>query len=350
MTEYKAVTLLAPGSLELQMRPVPTPGPSEVLVRVSMAGVCGTDLALYRGQYEVPLPCVMGHEFVGVVEQIGPGVDEAWSGKRVSVEINLCESFARSLGRTCDACGAAEPNHCEKRTVLGILSAEGAFAEYLVAPASNLHALPDAIDDRMAVLVEPMAAAIQTFVLCPVEPDQHVVVLGAGRLGVLIVAAAKAAGARVIAVARTPKRLTLAEAFGADDTLVAGPDLPQRIRDLCGGQLADVVVEVTGNPAGLQSAISLVRPRGTVCLKTTVGEPSTVDLTRIVVDEIQLSASRCGPFADAIAFLEQNKLPLNDWIRSSYPLEKLSDAMEEAKLPGKVLVKVDSKESESFSS
>ncbi len=338
MREFKAMTLLAPRELEMQTHPLPEIGRGQALIRVILAGVCGTDLALYRGQYEVPLPCVMGHEFVGMVEQIGEGVDSRWLDKRVSVEINLCETFSQSPGGACEWCHANTPNHCDTRTVLGIIEADGAFAEYLVVPVSNLHLVPATVNDIEAVLVEPMAAALQTFVMCPLEPGQRVVVLGAGRLGVLIVAAAKAAGAEVTAVSRTVQRLELARAFGADYRLLAGPRLIQDVLGVCDGELADVVVEVTGNPAGLQDAVGLVRPRGTICLKTTVGEPSTVDLTKIVVDEIQLSASRCGPFAEAIRFLEDHSLPLKEWIRASYPLEQLDDAMDAASQPGKILV------------
>lgn len=334
------MVMVEPGSLSEQSQEIRSPEPHEVRVRVLCAGVCGTDLALYSGQYPVPLPCVMGHEFVGVVEEVGTEVHHRWVGRRVAVEINICEDYTQGDGEACPTCGQLSPGHCEKRTVLGIIQAPGAFARYMYAPVSNLHVLPDSIDDTTAVLVEPVAAAIQTFVMCPLDKGhrQRVVVLGAGRLGLLIIAVAAAEGAEVVAVSRTAERLELARKFGAHHAFQTGPELASKIRELGQGELADVVVEVTGNPKGLNDALQLVKPRGTICLKTTVGEPSVVDLTKIVVDEIQLSGSRCGPFAEAIHFLERHPLPLEDWIRASYPLERLGEALEEAKLPGKVLV------------
>lgn len=344
------MVMVEPGTFQAKPQDIRAPEPHEVRVRVLCAGVCGTDLALFSGQYPVPLPCVMGHEFVGVIEEVGADVHHRWVGRRVAVEINVCDEYSQGDGEACPTCGALNPGHCDKRTVIGIIQAPGAFARYLYAPVSNLHVLPDSVDDQTAVLVEPVAAAIQTFVMCPLDKGhrQRVVVLGAGRLGLLIIAVAASEGAEVIAVSRTAERLELARKFGAHHAFQAGPDLESQIRSVNDGKLADIVVEVTGNPAGLGDALKLVRPRGTVCLKTTVGEPSVVDLTKVVVDEIQLSASRCGPFAEAIHFLERHPLPLKEWIRASYPLEQLSDAMEEAKLPGKVLLNPWSSEVQSW--
>lgn len=338
--QFSCMTLVSSRVLEQRMCRLEKPKPHHVLLRVICAGICGTDLAIFHGQYSIPLPCVLGHEFVGVVEDIGEGVHQRWVGKRVAVEINVCQDYACGEGEHCPTCGATEPNHCEKRSVLGIIHAQGAFAQYIHVPVSNLHVIPTTMDNATAVLVEPMAAALQTFEMCRLQHGQRVVVLGAGRLGALIIAAAHAAGAEVIAVARSESRLNHAHAFGAEHTIQAGAgvNLAEQIRSLCKGQLADVVVEATGHTEGLNQAIQLVRPRGTLCLKTTVGQPSLIDLTRIVVEEIQLSASRCGPFATAIHFLEKYELPLQDWIRASYPLEFLEEAMAEARLPGKVLI------------
>ena len=338
MTEqYRAMSLIAPETLELRDKPLKEPGPKEVLVKVSLAGVCGTDLAIYGGHYQVDLPLVLGHEFCGVVAQVGADISTSWIGRRVAVDINnSCLAYQKE--DPCPECKKQMPRHCRTRTVTGIIQMDGAFAEYITVPAQNLHPLPDAISDRAAVLVEPMAAALQTFIMRPLVLDEYVVVLGTGRLGLLIVAAAKSHGAKVIGISRSQVKRDFAKRFGADEILAPSPDLPQQIQEITGGMLADVVVEASGNPEILKDAIELVRPRGTICLKTTAGVPSQIDLTRIIVDEIQLSTSRCGPFAPTIHFLEQHDLPIEDWIQETFPLSQLPQGMEAATQPGKFLI------------
>lgn len=336
---YHAMVLVAPRAFEDQHRTLPALGPHEVLVRVHYAGICGTDLALFRGQYETGLPLVLGHEFSGVVHQVGSAVSEQWEGRRVVAEINnTCVVEQREA--LCRECASHRANHCSERTVIGIDRADGAFAEFVKVSMRNLHPIPDRMSDRVAVLVEPMAAALQTFVLRPLEQGERVVVVGAGRLGCLIIAAARSKGAKVLAVSRSEERRAFALAFGAELALEPTDSLAEQIRAWNNGTLADVAVDVTGHPDGLQTTLDCVRPKGTVCLKTTVGVPTTLDMTRIVVDEIQLSASRCGPYCEAIHFLEQRDLPLDDWFRATFPLGQLALALQEASLPGKVLVDV----------
>lgn len=336
-SNFHAMVLVAPRAFEKQQRTVPTLGPNEVLIRAHYAGVCGTDLALFNGQYEVPLPLVLGHEFSGRVKAVGDDVSEHWIGRRVVADINnTCRSYKRD--NMCPECQRQNSNHCRERTVLGIIEADGAFAEYIRVPAYNLHPIPDVLSDQVAVLVEPMAAALQTFVKRPLEPNERVVVMGAGRLGGLIVAAAKSKGAEVIAISRHAKRRAFAQIFGADHVLAPSPTLSSEIRELWGGELADVVVDATGHPDGLQAALECVRPCGTLCLKTTVGQPSTLAMTRIVVDEIQLSSSRCGSFSEAIHFLEQNPFPFDEWFQGTYPLSQLGSALQAAQEPGKILI------------
>lgn len=338
---YQAMSLVAPRCVEKQQRELPALAANEVLIRNHLAGICGTDLALFRGQYETALPLVLGHEFCGSVKEVGEGVSEHWIGRRVVVEINnSCVSYKRQ--ELCPECASGRSNHCRLRTVVGIAGYDGGFAECTRAPAMNLHPIPDSLDDRVAVLVEPMAAAIQTFVMRPLDVGEKVVVIGTGRLGGLIVAAAKKKGADVIGVSRDPKRRAFAQMFGAQLTLAPSEQLPQQVSEYFGGQLADVVVDATGHPDGFATALACVRPRGTICLKTTVGMPSTIDMTRIVVDEIQLSASRCGPFSEAIHFLEQHPFPWEEWFVASYPMCDLGMAFQAADQPGKILVDLQS--------
>lgn len=334
---YTAMILASPKVLLPQERRLTPLGPFEVWLRLRKAGICGTDIALYKGQYTMPLPLVLGHEFCGEVVEIGSHVDPSWRGQRVVGEINQsCLAFHKPT--ICPECKAGQPTHCEERLVTGILNADGAFSEYLRLPAANLHRLPASISDEEAVFVEPLAAAIQTFALRPLPPEACLVVLGAGRLGLLIIGVAKSLGAKVIAVTRSSLRQEAALRFGADTVLSPKDSLPSELRRLHHGRLPDAVVETTGQPDGLEQALSLVHPRGCVYLKTTCGLPSPLPLTTAVVHEIQFSASRCGPFEQAIDFLQTHPLPLFSWIAASYPLSEIETAILSAESPGKVLL------------
>lgn len=332
-----AAVLEAPGRLVLHPRPIRAPGRLEARVRVLAAGICGTDLALCSGDYPVDLPLVPGHEWVGVVEAVGEGVIPEMLGARVVGEINYtCRSWEREA--VCAACDRDLDNHCLERVVQGIIRADGAWATDLVLPAGNLHAVPTGVAERHAVLVEPLAAAIQTFELAPVFPGDHVVVLGAGRLGALIAQVARLRGARVIVVSRSPEKRKRAKKLGAKHVLAVDADLPRSVRDLTGPLGADLVVEATGSPDGLRLAQALVRPRGTIALKTTCGLPAQLDATRAVVDEVQISTSRCGPFQKAIGMLRDEKLKLDPLLAGRFPLSRVHEALEAARGGGKIIL------------
>jgi len=346
-----AAVLLAPRELRLEVRPRAALAHADVRARVRRAGVCGTDVAIYRGDYRVPLPRVLGHEWSGEVIEVARRDDEAWLGRRVTAEINR-HCAARGEAALCPLCARALPTHCATRAVTGIVGADGAFAEEIVVPAGTLVALPESLDDDAAVLVEPFAAALQVFALSPVAPGELVVVLGAGRLGALIALVAERLGARVVAVGRGRTRQRLAP-FGVpveladvaarivpDDPLAAAPSaLLERVRALSDGVGADLVVEATGRAEGLATALDLVRPRGTVALKSTPGRPvARFDLTRAVVNEVRLQGSRCGSFAEALVFLERHPLPLDALIEASFPLAEAGRALDEAALGGKFVL------------
>ncbi len=212
---YSIAVLSAPGEISLQARTAPELAKNEVAIAVAYAGVCGTDLAIYSGEYDVPLPLVQGHEFTGYVTRVGPEVPSDLLGKLVTSEINnTCLSYDRP--EKCPACRRGFPNHCTQRTVLGIVGCDGAFAQSVRVPFRNIHVLPDVVSPREGVFVEPLAAAIQTFELSPVGEGDVVAVLGVGRLGTLLCAVAKNRGAEVIALDVKQDALERAASFGAD--------------------------------------------------------------------------------------------------------------------------------------
>ena len=263
-------------------RPVPERGSGDTLVRVSQAGVCSTDLELTRGY--MGFAGVPGHEFVGAVEE---SPQPELVGKRVVGEINVV------CGR-CDLCLSGLGSHCRNRSVLGILKHDGAFADYLRLPAANLHVVPDAVDDDHAVFTEPLAAALQVTKQVPMGPQTWVTVLGGGRLGLLVAQVLRNAGCPVRVVGRNPRTLELCEKWQVRSRLL-GDIRPRHDQD--------VVVDCTGSAAGFELALAMVRPRGTIVLKSTVAEGKPLNLAPVVVDEISVVGSRCGPFAEALAVL-----------------------------------------------
>jgi threonine dehydrogenase-like Zn-dependent dehydrogenase len=267
----------------------------EAQVRVLVAGICNTDIELTRGYY--PFAGVPGHEFVGVFD-----------GKRVVGEINA------SCGK-CEACRAGRRTHCEKRTVLGIKDRNGAFAEFLSLPRENLHEIPDSISDEEAVFVEPLAAALEIQEQVRITSDDRVLVVGYGKLGRLI--------AQTLAL--TGCRLTIA---------TKAEPLPPHSG-------FDIAVECTGNPEGFAIARNALRPRGTLVMKSTYAGNVNLNASSIVVDEITLVGSRCGPFAPAIELLAAEKIDVRSMIHAIYPLDRALEAFEHAQRPGtlKILVR-----------
>ena len=340
MVETTGAELTAPYTVRLRSWRESALRAHEVLVEVRAAGVCGTDIAIYTGTYVVPLPLVLGHEFCGVVREVGESAGRALVGKRVVGEINnTCLAWRRP--DPCPACKDGRPSHCTQRTVLGITGAHGAFATHVRVPERSLHVVPDDVSDETAVFIEPLAAAIRTFELSPFAEGSCIVVLGAGRLGTLVVWVARQLGGQVIAVAQSERSRRRALAFGAE--LAFAPDddkLAKAVAAATDGLGADLVVEATGVPEGFAHAVKLVSPRGTIALKTTCGVPSSgVDTTKLVVDEITVQGSRCGPFDKAILFLTKYKPDLASLVERVFPLEETAAAIEAARAAAKVLIK-----------
>ena len=301
-------------------RPAPTPGADEVVVRVTRAGVCETDLQLIKGY--MGFRGVLGHEFVGVAES-GP-----YAGRRVVGEIN-CACWS------CATCRSGLPTHCPNRTVLGILNHDGAFADLMAVPQRNLHPVPDSIPDDIAVFTEPVAAAFQIPAQLPIASTDRVIVLGDGRLGNLCAQVLASIADDVLVVGKHPEKLALLDAIGVKTALLSD-DLPQRA--------ADIVVECTGSESGLPTALSLVRPRGTIVLKTTVAGTQTQAWAPFVIDEVRLVGSRCGPFDRALEALEHGLVDVEPLIADRFNLSHGLMALQRAQQKGvlKVLLEMES--------
>ncbi len=312
---------LREGRLALREVPAPEPGPGEALIRVILAGICNTDLELVRGYY--PMDGIPGHEFVGRVEAARWAPE--WVGRRVAGEINL-------VCGACNACRAGRRSHCEERTVLGIRGRHGAFAERLVLPFENLHAVPEGVSDEAAVFTEPLAAAAHVREQVPIDRGDRVVVVGDGKLGQLVARALRLAGCDLLVIGRHAAKLATLPA-GVCSLNVAHAALPAE-------RSADVVVECTGNEQGLAIALRLVRPRGQLVLKSTYRGEARLDASRVVVDEIGLVGSRCGPFAPALQLLQRGEVDVRPLVHARYPLSGALDAFDHAARPGvlKVLI------------
>lgn len=300
--------------------PDPCPPPGEALVRVTTAGVCSTDLEILHGY--MSFRGVPGHEFVGVVEA---APDPAWVGRRVVGEINAACGV-------CPTCRAGRPTHCPQRTTLGISDRDGAFARYLTLPLTNLYAVPEEVADAAAVFTEPLAAALEVLQQVHLQPTARVAVLGAGRLGQLLARVLRLTGCELAVWARYPNQAARLRRLGID--VRDASDYPTA--------WADLVVEATGRPEGLAAARRLVRPQGILVLKSTYHGLVQADFSSLVVDEVTLVGSRCGPFAPALRLLASGLAPVADLIDAEYPLAAGEAALAHAAQPGtlKVLIRM----------
>jgi len=357
---YAAAVLVEPKRIVLEDRVLPKKlAAHEVLIEVAYAGVCGTDVAIFRGDYRVPLPLVLGHEFSGRVVATGASPEaRRLRGQRVVAEINAtCLAWRRRT--LCPACKRGLPNHCQKRTVVGIIQHDGAFAQYVRVPVGCVHPVPDSVSLDSAIFVEPLAAAIRTFELSPLAEGSTVVVLGCGRLGKLISLVAAKMGLRVIAVARRQSSLEPVKEFAwrrvcvspeipsgrARHSNIVGVRSPEElamfIYEATGGLGADMVVEATGDAQQLSLATKLVRPQGVIALKSTPGVAArNLDTTLLAVDEIRLQGSRCGPFDKALRFMGTHGCPHSNWITARYPLARAAEAIEAATREAKVVLEI----------
>lgn len=296
--------------------PDPSPAAGEVLVAVKLAGICATDLEIVKGY--MGFTGVLGHEFVGTVTS-GP---KQWRGKRVVAEINcVCGQ--------CSMCQHGLSNHCRRRTVLGIDHRDGVFADLVAVPERNLHAIPDSVSDEQAAFVEPLAAAFQVIKQCPIEKRMNVAVVGSGRLGLLVAQVLKTTGCRLEVIGRNPLTLGFCDRKGIQATPIS-QIVPKADRD--------VVVECSGSADGFNLATALVRPRGTIVLKSTYAASAALNLATVVVNEVSVLGSRCGPFVDAINALARRDVDVETMVSRTMPLSRGMEAFEMAADPRNIKV------------
>lgn len=308
-------------SITLRETGEPERPPGEALIRVSACGICRTDLELasgYMGFTGIP-----GHEFVGIVEEAD---DKSLTGKRVVGEINC------SCGE-CDWCLRGMHRHCPNRTVLGILERRGALAEKITLPERNLWIVPDRLTDHAAVMVEPLAAALRIEEQELLAGVSSAAVLGDGKLGLFVAMVLMDHVPELLVVGKHPDKLDILEPLGI---MTKNLDLISASVDAF-----DLVVDVTGDPGGLELALQLCKPCGRVILKTTSRTPTEADLAIAVVKEIEIRGSRCGPFGRAIDTLLSGKIPVDRLVEKVFPLSRGLQAFGAASRPGakKVLVK-----------
>ena len=301
------------------LRDIPQPRkPNEALIKIRKAGICSTDLELVKGYY--PYTGILGHEFVGEVVE---AEDASWIGQRVVGEINV-------VCNQCEQCLNGRPTHCENRTVLGIVNRDGTFAEFTNLPIANLHRVPASVPDEMAVFTEPLAAALEIQQQIQIKPTDRVLLVGAGRLGQLIAQTLALTGCDLRVVARHAHQQNLLKARGI--RIISEEEIqPWRW---------DVVVEATGSPSGFSLARKAIRPRGTLVLKSTYKGEMNVNFSSIVVDEINIIGSRCGPFEPALRLMESRQVDPTVLIAEEFKLEDALKAFERAAETGvlKVLV------------
>ena len=307
-------------SLVLKNVPIPEITKGESLIKVYYTGICNTDLEILKGY--MGFTGIPGHEFVG--EVVKAPENKSLVGKRVVGEINI------ACGQ-CDLCRAGKRKHCRNIRTLGINNYDGAFAEYMKFPVENLHPVPDEIPNTIATLVEPLAAAFQVLEQAHIKPTDRVCVIGDGKLGLLISIVLQYSGIHHVLIGKHPERAK--EVIPEVEAL-----LPSELKGL--ENSFDVVVEATGNAKVFTSAIDLTAPTGTLVLKSTFASGENLNLSPVVVKELNIVGSRCGPFEPAIAFLKSQHEKLEGMISGIFPFDEYQRAFEATKGSLKILLKM----------
>jgi threonine dehydrogenase-like Zn-dependent dehydrogenase len=325
------------GKLRLVSKRTSRLRPGWALVGVRLAGICNTDLEILRGYHQ--FRGTPGHEFVGVVaavREVSAGERKQWMRRRVCGEINVtCGAYG--FKRLCEFCQRGLKTHCARRTVLGIVAHDGAFAEHLALPLENLHVVPDNVDDEQAVFVEPLAAACEILEQVPAREFRVAAVLGDGKLAQLIARVLRTAIPCVVIYGKHEEKLALARGVGIEAMRVRGDASDLK----CIREHYSLLVEATGSPSGLELALQMTEPRGTLVLKSTFQGTAPVETLPIVVKEINVVGSRCGPFEKAIGLLRSGKVDPRPLVTRTFPLAEAQEAMLFAQQPGvmKVLLK-----------
>lgn len=283
---------------------------NEALIKISMVGICNTDLEITKGY--MGYKGILGHEFVGIVEEVENPKDKNLIGKRVVGEINL------GCGN-CNWCNQGLSRHCPNRSTLGILNKEGCFAQYLTLPVSNLLVVPDSIPDEVAVFTEPLAAALEILEQLHIKPYEKVAVLGDGKLGLLIALALNASNIDINLIGKHQNKLDIAKNQGINTELLSDIKIEKKY---------DVVIEATGSVSGFQTSIALVKPRGVLVLKSTIASEKDLNLAPVVIDEITILGSRCGQFAPALRLMEKNIINFSPLISKILPFKQAIEGFE----------------------
>ena len=305
-------------------KPLPRLRLGWALVRVRLAGICNTDIEILRGYHN--FHGTLGHEFVGDVVRVASAKDRGWVGKRVVGEINLA---CAGLGfhKQCSYCRRGIPTHCVRRRVLGIIGHDGAFAEYLALPVVNLHRVPAGIPDEAAVFTEPLAAACEILEQINIRAHREAAVIGDGKLAQLIARVLRTAGLRVVMIGKHEGKLRLARLADIATVKVTSPSARR-------ANAFTLTVEATGSPSGLALAQQITAPRGTLVLKSTFHGAADVETWPIVVKELTVIGSRCGPFPPALALLRSGRVDPRPLISRVFPLKDIAKAIRFAQQPG----------------
>ncbi|MFX1379605.1 MAG: zinc-binding dehydrogenase [Promethearchaeota archaeon] len=314
--------------IKIKMIAEPIISNSQVLVRVKAVGLCGTDLAIIQGNLETPTPIILGHELVGDVVKLGKDVKNSWLNKRVTSEINSNIDF------NCYYCKQGLYTQCVSRKAIGI-DIDGALAEYIALESYLLHEIPDKITYDEATFIEPLAAAYQIFELMPIGKRDHILaIFGLGKLGLLVTQVALSKGLELIVIDGSNIKLDLAKKYGAQYIInrLDCENVPNKIKNFTNGLGADIVVDTTGNPKALKDVTESCRTRGKIHVKSTHGVQTSINLTDIVVRELTLYSSRCGPFEKAIEGLISGEIQVKDLISKKFNLDSINEAFESYKL------------------
>ncbi len=307
---------------KIELKEVQTPeiNDDQVLIKVKAVGICGTDLAIVSGSLQTPIPIILGHEFAGQIINVGKNVDNYWKGKRVTSEINSNVDF------NCYYCNKKQYTQCISRKAIGI-DIDGALAEYIAVDSYLIHEIPDNLTFNEATFIEPLAAAYQTFEMMKlVEDDKITVIFGLGKLGLLLVQVALEYGLTVVAIDGSEKKLSLAKEFGAARLInrMKEKNIVNEIKDYTNGIGADIVIDTSGNPKVIADLISSCKSRGKLHIKSTHGIDVPINLTELVVREITLYTSRCGPFQKAIEGLKTGNIKVKTMISNIFPLKEVN--------------------------
>jgi len=304
-------------------KPIPKTG--EALIKVSMAGICNTDAEIIKGY--MGYNGVLGHEFVGVVEEVGPNTDKSWIGSRVVSEISYgCDD------PNCEWCAVKNYRHCPNRKTLGIVDHDGCFAEYVAMPVNVLFKVADNVTDEQAVFVEPLAAACEITEQLHIQPIQKVAVLGDGKLGLTTALTLASQNLDVTLIGKHQNKLDIAKQQNIKTLLLENLEVSNNF---------DIVVEATGSVSGFETSLNLVKPRGVLVLKSTIATGKELNLAPIVINEITVLGSRCGQFAPALRLLENQRIDFKPFISKIYSIDDAIEGFDanRAKDTIKILIK-----------